>query len=105
MTNGKAVHAATLFYLLLPLVLFAFGWLKIYLACLVVVLLITALFFSLNDMTLVEIHFDKKQVNIALAISILVMLWVGLSGIGEILFQNSDHEVRNVIFHDLIQYS
>ena len=42
MTNGKAVHAATLFYLLLPLVLFAFGWLKIYLACLVVVLLITA---------------------------------------------------------------
>ena len=56
-------------------------------------------------MTLVEIHFDKKQVNIALAISILVMLWVGLSGIGEISFQNSDHEVRNVIFHDLIQYS
>jgi hypothetical protein len=103
--TGTIINAAALFYLMMPVIIFAFGWLKIGYACTVTAVLLAAFFFSRKEMADVDIHFDMKQVNIALAVGILVMLWVGLSGIGGISFQNSDHEVRNAIFCDLIQYS
>jgi hypothetical protein len=101
--TGTIINAAALFYLMMPIIIFAFGWLKTGYACGITAVLLAAFFFSLKEMADVDIHFDMKQVNIALAVSILVMLWVGLSGIGEISFQNSDHEIRNAIFRDLVQ--
>ena len=101
--TGTMINAAALFYLMTPLIIFAFGWLKTGYACGITAVLLAAFFFSLKEMADVDIHFNMKQVNIALAVSILVMLWVGLSGIGEISFQNSDHEIRNAIFRDLVQ--
>jgi hypothetical protein len=100
---GNLVNAAALIYLIIPIIIFAFGWLKIGYACTVTAVLCTALFFSLKDMTLVEIHFDKKQAYNLLIAIVLVVIWVGLSGIGGFSFQNTDHEVRNAVFRDLVQ--
>ena len=101
--TGTIINAAALFYLMTPIIIFAFGWLKTGYACGITAVLLAAFFFSLKEMADVDIHFDMKQVNITLAVCILVMLWVGLSGIGGISFQNSDHEIRNAIFRDLVQ--
>jgi hypothetical protein len=102
--TGTIINAISLFYLMLPIMLFAFGWLKVGYACVVAVVLFVAFFSSLKGMADVDIAFDIKQINISLAICIVVMLWVAFSGIGGISFQNMDHEIRNAIFRDLVQY-
>jgi hypothetical protein len=101
---GIMINSVALIYLMLPILIFAFGWLKIYYACMVSAVFFIAFFYSLKDMATIEIVFDLKQVNVLLSMCVVVMIWVGLSGIGGISFQNMDHEIRNAIFHDLVQY-
>ena len=51
-------------------------------------------------MILRVLHYLKK----AFTVVVLVLLWVGLSGIGGYSFQNSDFLLRNAVLHDLISY-
>jgi hypothetical protein len=88
-------------YLLLPVFIFCLGYLRIYYSIPIVIILSLIL---VRDWRLKSSD-DSSFVlsRRLLIISILIILfWVGLSGIGGFAFQNADFHIRNAIFHDLI---
>jgi len=96
-------------YLLLPIIIFMFGWLKPVYACLgsfAILGLAAQLFrsfFKTKENTIFLI--TGKNCSFWVFVLIICGIWVYLSGIGSYTFQNDDYWVRNPIFHDLSTYS
>ena len=90
-------------YLLIPVLIFCAGWLNgimaILLCCLIVGSLIS-LFPKESQSDFIHV----KPWNGILTLVVLI-IWVGLSGIGGYAFQNWDHHSRNAVFSDLINFS
>ena len=102
---SKLVYSAALVYLLLPFLLFTLFWLRIPYSLLLGAILIYCLVVSFQRFTFSAIQIDlqasqQKQLWISAAI---LAVWLLFSGIGGFSYQNSDFEVRNAIFRDLIQ--
>lgn len=92
-------------YILLPFLIFALGWFKLYLSIPIIILLLACFWKICKDsptLWLPEWNFD----NIIKLIFIVgvIALWVYYSGIGKFVFQNTDHQYRNAIFNILVEY-
>ena len=102
--SGRWVHAAALLYLLLPAVLFAFGWLRP--AALLLTLAVLALFGYTLGQSLSgrgqAVQLSIWYIAVCLA---ALLFWMCLSGIGGIGHQNLDYYVRNPILNDLTSFS
>ena len=120
------IIAAAIAYLLLPLLLFFIGFLKIYFAIPLSVLFIAfalRLFLSLRKKSSDafalhgHLHTNKRKTTaarirktmhspavFALLAFFALALWVILSGIGGFSYQNTDFFARNPIYRDLIDY-
>lgn len=94
-------------YLAFPVAIFAIGWLKWPYALVFVLILLFSLRQCVRDYDVYE-KFTGFPGNIPFlssfffVVAFVVVLWVGFSGIGGFSFQNSDHELRNLMLHDLI---
>ena len=108
-----ALRAATAFYLLLPLGLFAYGWLRpayaLPLVALVVVFLAAAareVWFAARAKWLV-LRTRPAAVGQTLArvapAALLIAAWLLLSGVGGLGYQNDDYQASNALFKTLIQ--
>lgn len=91
------------FFVVLPIVIFSFGFLKIYIAIPFSGILLYCYYKickseKLNDDDLI---FTKKELIISL---IIIFVWLFFSGIGNFSFQNDDWNVRNAVLRDLINY-
>jgi len=96
-------------YVTLPVLLFAGGWLKWHYAMLLILIVAVSLWQCACDYNAYEQFrgFDgttRRKCIFFLGIVFVVAIWVGFSGIGGFSFQNSDHELRNLMFHDLIDF-
>jgi hypothetical protein len=89
-------------YLLISLLLFAYGWLNVSAALLLVAALAAGMYFALSDSHPVSSS-AKLTTGQCLLLLAFVALWVSTSGIGGIGFQNSDYEKHNAILLDLIK--
>lgn len=92
-------------YLSLPIVLFFIGWCKWYIGIPAAIIVCISVFLCIRE------HHTDKNVGIGpckqdifkcLLIIIIVMCWVGLSGVGGYVWQNSDHWWRNAMFDMLV---
>lgn len=103
--NSKVINWLTFFYIMLPFVIFSVGWMgKRYWIIIIAVLLFcfwkackeTVPFWvpEVNKDNLIKIGF----------IIVVISIWVYYSGIGRLVFQNSDHDCRNAIFEVLVEY-
>ncbi|HEX3047724.1 MAG TPA: hypothetical protein VHY08_23430 [Bacillota bacterium] len=107
----KFLVALTYSYLVLPVALFALGWLKLPFAIILTILLIYAVVKATKDLTPPSIEisnpvkFLSLKIILALAITLAIIFWVYLSGIGGFTFQNEDHELRNAMLRDLTDFS
>jgi hypothetical protein len=99
----KHVIWAVFIYLYIPFALFAVGFLRIGVgipaALLVGWILLRYLLSPKSDEV---IEFSARDGIVAL---VIILGWVLLSGLGGYAFQNSDHNIRNSIFHDLVNFS
>lgn len=91
-------------YIILPIIIFMFGWLKLWIA-----LLGTAIFclFFYKMNASIEKRDDlinKNNIKYWILVLVIAGIWVYLSGIGSFVFQNDDYWVRNPIFRDLSTY-
>jgi hypothetical protein len=91
-------------YLALPIIVFAYGWLQWYFALGLSAALVAATVISIRDFGQFQ-PVSTKQKQLLLWTAIAVFIWVWLSGIGGFAFQNSDHDIRNAIFRDLISFN
>lgn len=93
------------FYLLLPFVIFAAGWLKIWIAVIILLLLAFSIFKMVQHAPAIwRPELTRNNVEKLIFILGVICLWVYLSGVGKAVFQNSDHTARNAIFDILVKY-
>ena len=118
----RVILAGSYFYLALPVVIFCVGWCRWYIGFPVVAVVVVSVVICLGER---EICFKKgtkscsrmdrdvedicRQVGTtralrqekwikAAVVVLMVFLWVGLSGVGGYVWQNTDHAFRNEIF-------
>jgi hypothetical protein len=91
-------------YLLLPFVIFCLTFLKIGVGLPIVIVLSWIMWriWKQNDSSSNGFLISKRDLLIGL---VVLGLWVLLSGIGGLAFQNRDFEIRNAIFMDLIHFN
>lgn len=99
------LHAIMLSYLCIPLLIFAFGWLKPVYATLFVILVIACSILVLSSTQFERYSFDSKKCRILWISLLLLFIWVFISGIGGYGLQSWDFHSRNALFHDLISHS
>ncbi len=102
MINITTVKRIAYVYLLIPFILFIFGWLNIIAAVIVFLIIIGGLVFGWQSMPAEEGMEFKKSDFISLVV--VLGVWLLLSGVGGYSFQNWDHHSRNAVFRDLINY-
>lgn len=93
-------------YLTLPFLLFLFGWVRLTVAIPLAIILLLTLWqlfkqSSTTPCSLFTNHYSTSTVHWLL----LITLWLFLSGIGGYAFQNWDHNWRNVVFRDLMNFN
>lgn len=101
-TSKLPVRAAYIF-LALPMYIFFFGWLKLYLALIFAGLLSFGMFYAWKEAPALDVsQLCFKDLHKAVLIAVLAMVWVYFSGIGQFAFQNYDHMWRNAILEKLV---
>lgn len=90
-------------YLLVPFLIFAAGWMKIYIAVPVILIALFCLFkMCKNPGFSAELQWNKSTVKKMLIVAGIVFFWVGISGVGGFSYQSDDHTWRNAIFETLV---
>lgn len=102
--NFGNLNSIILLYLGIPILIFIIGWCKILIAIILSSLLIYGIYsFFKQNFKLVKLN--KKVIINFIVIVLISFVWVYLSGIGGLNYQNFDHQYRNSIFNLLISES
>ncbi len=98
----KNLHRITILYLIIPFIIFCMGWLRLSIAIptAVVILFATWQLLKQSPATQFTFHFSPRTFYFLL----ITFTWLLLSGVGGYTFQNWDHNWRNAVLHDLINY-
>lgn len=102
----RNIIGISLIFVILPIILFIFGFLKIYVAIPFAAVILICYYKIIKSETLIEneVFFSKKEIIIC---GIVILIWVLFSGIGNFAYQNgeyNDWEVRNAVLRDLVNY-
>lgn len=101
----KVVIGISLIYLVFPIIIFFFGFLKTFIAIPFSILLVCSFWRLYKELTKNEIKlFSKNTLKFWIIALIVLIVWIGLSGIGGFCFQNEDFWARNAILRDLVNY-
>lgn len=103
--HGLRMKRLSYLYLTLPFILFLFGWVRLTIAIPLALILLFTLWQLLKQSSnthysLFTIHYSPSTIYWIL----LAAFWLLLSGIGSYAFQNWDHNWRNVVFRDLMNF-
>lgn len=91
-------------YIILPIMIFAYGWLKLPIALLCCGIM-GGFFWKLHHSFTYKKMINAETKAFWIGIIFISAIWVYFSGIGSFVYQNSDYWVRNPIFGDLSNYS
>lgn len=95
----------TYIYLLLPFAIFAIGWFgKRYWIPIVFILLFCGWKAGRDAEKIWIPELTKENLFKIGFILIIIFMWVYYSGIGRLVFQNTDHNVRNAVYEVLVSY-
>jgi hypothetical protein len=107
----KFLTRISILYLTIPVILFLFGWLRLFIAIPATLIILFALWQSFKQ-PIPDSQFPNHRSSFLFPLSsstaylfLLTALWLLLSGIGGYAFQNWDHNWRNAVFHDLINFN
>ena len=102
----KLFVLSSILYIIAPVIVFFFRWLKIIVALIATIPFLLLVYFAYRQLTSEEIKLVRKESIIYWIIAVVVLgVWVYYSGIGGFSYQNSDHWVRNPIYRDMCRYN
>ena len=92
-------------YLTLPFLIFVLGWVKSVVAIPMVIAILVCLWriFQQMDTQVWSPSWDRNTVIKVVGVILVLALWVYMSGVGKLVFQNLDHAYRNTIFRLLVE--
>jgi len=101
--TDKKMEIYSIIYLVIPYLIFAFGWLKLPIAIILSALLVFSVYLYSKKLDNNENYFeDKKNLKFFLISLSILLIWCLFSGMGGFGYQNNpDWEKNNAIFHDL----
>ncbi len=103
--SNKNIEIFSMVYIIIPYIIFVFGWLKLPFAIILAAMLFISLYLYSKKLENKEIWLKNKNLKYFLIIILILLLWCLLSGMGGFGFQNNpDWEKNNAIFHDLLLY-
>ena len=97
--NNNFFKRFTYIYLLLPIIVFIFGWLKLQFSIPIIAILLFIIVKKFKECEKNETIIKRKYLIIIFLIILSICAWGGLGGF---FFQSSDWNCRNAIFRDLI---
>ena len=92
-------------YLSLPILIFLIGWCKWYIGIPAAVVVCISIVLCIREHSTENADtmcLNKQDIYKTLLIIVIVICWVGISGIGGYVWQNSDHWWRNAMFDILV---
>lgn len=99
----KLIIVAAYVYLILPFLIFAGGYLKIGYAIPVVLIVGFSMIKAIREENLSDLpSLNKKDILKFALVGIVVLVWIILSGIGDLFYQNTDHQCRDAIFNVMV---
>lgn len=99
----KLIIAASYVYLILPFLIFAGGYLKIGYAIPVVLIVGFSMIKAIREEHVSDLpSLNKKDILKIALVGIVVLAWMILSGIGDLFYQNTDHQCRDAIFNAMV---
>ncbi len=102
----KMLILCSVLYITVPIVLFLFGWLNLFLA--IIITLILGYFCITLYMELIHNNtgfFSNSRKEFWYVVLLLLGIWVYMSGIGGFAYQNGDFWARNPMYRDLCNSS
>lgn len=104
--SNKKIYFLGLFFLVLPLAIWCFGWLNVPCAILGTAAIIVG--FVLAWIRTGKEAFRSIDLNISIpliiAVLVAILVWCILGGQGGFVYQSSDWGARNAVLHDLMLY-
>ena len=102
---SKLISNLFYLYILLPFLIFSAGWLKLYYAIPIVLILLFCYWKVCKDTPELWLP-DITRDNIMRILFIfgVIAIWIYMSGVGKFVYQNNDHPVRNTLFNILVEY-
>ena len=101
--SSKLLVQLAYLYVILPVVIFVVGWCNLPTACIGGIIILISLYFTCKNAPALWQAQNSAQKRMLLFIVLISLVWVYLSGIGALAFQNTDHNTRNPIFEILVQ--
>ena len=102
--KSKILTGVIYLYILLPVIIFLFGWCKIWLALLGAVIVGVSYILAVRKADELSVIVLKRKDAVTLIAAVIIILaWVFLSGVGGAVWQTSDHTYRNAIFDALVE--
>lgn len=102
--SSKKLALSAYLYMVIPIVIFFIGWLKVWLGIGLSGILLYGLYFLITRRYQEEEYFYIEIKGIVL-LSAVVAVWIFMTGIGGYFYQRWDWHTRNAILRDLIDYS
>jgi len=100
--SDKNIEIFSLVYIIIPYIIFAFGWLKLPIAMVLSLLITISAVLYIKKLDNKEVYLQNKNLKYFLITILILLVWCLLSGMGGFGFQNNpDWEKNNAIFHDL----
>ena len=100
--SDRNIEILSLVYIIIPYIIFAFGWLKLPVALVLSILITISAFLYIKKLDNKEVYLQNKNLKYFLITMLILLVWCLLSGMGGFGFQNNpDWEKNNAIFHDL----
>ncbi|MBQ7594531.1 MAG: hypothetical protein IJU48_09290 [Synergistaceae bacterium] len=104
-TLDSVLTACSILYVVIPIIIFFFGWLKFYIAApvsLIFVIFACSLYNELRAKSIEVI--SKDSFKFWMIVLVCLGVWVLISGIGGVFYQNGDLIARNPTYRDLCKY-
>jgi hypothetical protein len=99
--SKRLLYSISYLYLAIPLIIFFAGWYKLYFGIFFVLALLAPLYLCFKDIGRIE--FNKSDIYKISGSTLIVTVFLLLSGIGGIGFQNIDYSKHNAVLRDLIE--
>ena len=98
------IQAIAYFLLLLPASFFIMGWIRPWIAIPATALLLAAWVLILLHARKTQTAVYEIKVRTIVLISVVLLLWCYMAGLGGFFYQSNDHHYRNAIFRDLVSF-